>query len=139
MSPLAEAVTEYLQLRRALGYKLEREGRELPKFVEFLEQHDATVITTELALAWAIQPADATRRYWNQRLTMVRRFALHLQASDPRTVGWPGASQPPAPTESRRDSLPSPGSSHRPVRASGPIAIGRTGRALLRAVRSTTA
>jgi integrase/recombinase XerD len=85
MSPLAQAVTEYLQLRRALGYKLEHEGRELPRFVEFLEQHDATVITTELALAWAIQPADATRRYWNKRLTMVRRFARHMQASDPRT------------------------------------------------------
>ena len=85
MSPLAQAVTEYLQLRRALGYKLEREGRELPRFVEFLEQHDTTAITTELALAWAIQPADATRRYWNQRLTIVRRFARHMQASDPRT------------------------------------------------------
>jgi len=32
MSPLAQAVTEYLQLRRALGYKLEREGRELVSF-----------------------------------------------------------------------------------------------------------
>ncbi len=85
MSALAEAVNEYLQLRRALGYKLEREGRELPRFVEFLEQHGATVITTELALAWAIQPADATRWYWNQRLTIVRGFARYLQASDPRT------------------------------------------------------
>ena len=63
----------------------------------------------------------------------------HGQALVTGQVGWPGASQPPAPTESRRDSLPSPGSSHRPVRASGPTAIGRTGRALLRAVRSTTA
>ena len=40
---------------------------------------------------------------------------------------------------SRRDSLPSPGSSHRPVSTSGPIASGRTGRALFRAARSTTA
>jgi len=31
MTALAQAVTEYLQLRRALGYKLEREGRELPR------------------------------------------------------------------------------------------------------------
>ena len=85
MSPLAEAVTEYLQLRRALGYKLEREGRELPRFVEFLEQHGATVITTELALAWAIQPRNATRRYWNKRLTIVRGFARYLKAADPRT------------------------------------------------------
>jgi len=45
MSALAQAVNEYLQVRRALGYKLEREGRELPRFVEFLEQRGAVVIT----------------------------------------------------------------------------------------------
>jgi integrase len=85
MSALAQAANEYLQLRRALGYKLEREGRELPRFVGFLEQHGATVITTELALAWAVQPADATAQYWRLRLTIVRGFARYMQASDPRT------------------------------------------------------
>ena len=85
MSALAQAVNEYLQVRRALGYKLEREGRELPRFVEFLEQHGAMVITTDLALAWAIQPADATRWYWSQRLTIVRGFARYMQAADPQT------------------------------------------------------
>jgi integrase/recombinase XerD len=43
------------------------------------------VITTELALAWAIQPRNATRRYWNKRLTIVRGFARYLKAADPRT------------------------------------------------------
>lgn len=85
MSALAQAVNEYLQVRRVLGYKLEREGRELPRFVEFLEQHGAMVITTDLALAWAIQPADATRWYWSQRLTIVRGFARYMQAADPQT------------------------------------------------------
>ena len=61
MTALAQAVTEYLQLRRALGYRLERESRELPRFVEFLERHGATVITTELLLVWVMQPAVATR------------------------------------------------------------------------------
>ena len=60
MSDLLQAVNDYLALRRALGYKLEHDGRELPRFVQFLEQHGAAVISTELALAWAIQPADAT-------------------------------------------------------------------------------
>ncbi len=85
MTALAQAVTEYLQLRRALGYKLERESRELPRFVDFLERHGATVITTELALAWAIQPADASAWYWSQRLTIIRGFARYMQAADPRT------------------------------------------------------
>ena len=85
MSDLLQAVNDYLALRRALGYKLERDGRELPRFVEFLGQHGAAVISTELALAWAIQPADATALYRRGRLSMVRGFARYLQASDPRT------------------------------------------------------
>jgi integrase/recombinase XerD len=85
MSDLRQAVNDYLALRRALGYKLERDGRELPRFVEFLEQHGAAVISTELALAWAIQPVDATALYWRARLSIVRGFARYLRASDPRT------------------------------------------------------
>ena len=38
----------------------------------------------------------------------------------------------PGSLRSRRDSLPSPGSSHQPLSARGPTASGRTGRALLR-------
>ena len=85
MSPLAEAVTEYLQLRRALGYKLEREGRELPavRRVPRAARRDGD---HDRAGAGVGDPAaDATRRYWNQRLTIVRGFARYLQASDPRT------------------------------------------------------
>jgi integrase/recombinase XerD len=85
MSALAEAAREYLQLRRALGYKLERHGRDLPRFVAFLEQQGASVITTELGLAWAVQPVDASALYWRQRLSIVRGFARYLRASDPRT------------------------------------------------------
>jgi len=71
-------------LRRALGYKLEAHGRLLPQFVEFLEQRDATVITTALALEWAIEPRDASVVWWHQRLAVVRGFARYLQASDSR-------------------------------------------------------
>jgi integrase/recombinase XerD len=53
MSPLAQAVEEYLELRRALGYKLKLHGLLLPQFVEFLERRGASLITTELALEWA--------------------------------------------------------------------------------------
>jgi integrase len=84
MSALSQAVGDYLALRRALGYKLEAHGRVLPQFVEFLEQRQATVITTALALQWATEPADASVVWWHQRLAIVRGFARYLQASDPR-------------------------------------------------------
>ena len=85
MSALSEAVGDYLALRRALGYKLEAHGRVLPQFVEFLEQRQATVVTTALALRWATEPADASVVWWRQRLAIVRGFARYLQAADPGT------------------------------------------------------
>ena len=83
MSVLGRAVTDYLTLRRSLGYKLDAHHRLLPQFVVFLEQRHATVVTTALALEWATQPAGSAV-WWHQRLAVVAGFARHLQASDPR-------------------------------------------------------
>ena len=85
LSALRQAVDDYLQVRRALGYKLTIHGRVLPQFVEFLEQRDAHVITTGLALEFATQPQNASVVWWHQRLAIVRGFASYLQAFDPRT------------------------------------------------------
>ena len=85
MSALRQSVDDYLQIRRALGYKLTIHGRVLPQFARFLEQRDATVITTSLALEFATQPQDASVVWWHQRLAIVRGFALYLHAIDPRT------------------------------------------------------
>jgi integrase len=83
MSPLGEALTDYLQIRRRLGYAMPQDGRQLEGFVAFLEQAGAERITTELALAWARLPADAHPHYWRQRLTIVRGFARYLATIDP--------------------------------------------------------
>jgi integrase len=85
MSGLREVVGHYLSLRRALGYKLEREGMLLPDFVAFVEDQGSQHITTELALRWACQPLGASSYWWARRLGMVRRFAVHVRALDPRT------------------------------------------------------
>jgi integrase/recombinase XerD len=84
MSALLTAAEDYLALRRALGYKLTAHGRLLPQFVAFLEQREASLITTSLALQWATQPADASVVWWHQRLAIVHGFARHLQAFDSR-------------------------------------------------------
>ncbi|MGB0095453.1 MAG: tyrosine-type recombinase/integrase [Solirubrobacteraceae bacterium] len=85
MSALRQSVDDYLQVRRVLGYKLTIHGRVLPQFVEFLEQRDATAITTSLALEFATQPQNTSIVWWHQRLAIVRGFARYLQAIDPRT------------------------------------------------------
>jgi hypothetical protein len=53
MNTLREAVRDYLDLRRSLGFKLHDDAKLLLKFIEFMEQHRSTYITPQLALAWA--------------------------------------------------------------------------------------
>ena len=84
MIPLAQAVNDYLAMRRALGYQLTEHGRVLPQFAAFLEQRHAPLINTALALEFATQPADASVVWWHQRLAIVRGFARYLQAFDAR-------------------------------------------------------
>ena len=84
MIPLAEAVDDYLAMRRALGYQLTEHGRVLPQFARFLAERDESVITTALALEFATQPAEASVVWWHQRLAIVRGFARYLQAFDAR-------------------------------------------------------
>ena len=85
MSELHAALEEYLSVRRALGVKLRLPGRLLERFVDFAEREGADVITTDMALRWATQPAHAQPAQWANRLGMVRRFAQFRSAADPRT------------------------------------------------------
>lgn len=83
MSPLRQALADYLRIRRALGYKLERAGKLLPQFIDYLEQTGAETVTTEQVLAWATLPASGSGRWWAFRLSMVRGFAAYLHSLDP--------------------------------------------------------
>ncbi|MFH0899352.1 MAG: tyrosine-type recombinase/integrase [Pseudomonadota bacterium] len=85
MKCLSRAVDEYLALRRSLGFKLRHETWWLPDFISYLKRHGTSVITTELALEWAQQPAHTSQNWRALRLGAVRRFAKHHHASDPRT------------------------------------------------------
>ena len=85
MSTLRVAVQQYLSLRRGLGFKLHEAGKALPSFVTFMEQHRASVITSRLALEWAQKPSTVQPAEWARRLSIVRGFARHRSATDPRT------------------------------------------------------
>jgi integrase len=84
MSVLHRAVEDYLTIRRALGFKLEREGSLLPQFVRFVEESGSAIVTEELALQWAMLPQEASACWWTHRLDMVRPFAAYLHGLDPR-------------------------------------------------------
>ncbi len=85
MSTIREALETYLALRRGLGTELVRPGAYLNRFVEFLDHEGASVVTTALAVRWATTPADTTPATKASRLDDVRRFAVWLSATDPRT------------------------------------------------------
>ena len=66
MNTLRQAVREYLELRRSLGFKLLEAGKGLIDFVTFLEQHNASYITQEWRLSGL-----------NNRPTFNRRIGLN--------------------------------------------------------------
>lgn len=82
---LDQTLQDYLTMRRALGFKLAENGRQLVDFVAYMQTVDASTVTTEAALAWATQPTTCTPVWWARRLAMVRGFARHLKAIDPAT------------------------------------------------------
>jgi integrase/recombinase XerD len=90
MSRLHNAVDDYLAIRRSLGYRLERHGRLLTDFADYLEQHGAATVTVDAALAWATLPEGQPANWCSERLTVVRGLAVWLSATDP-TVEVPPA------------------------------------------------
>ncbi len=82
---LHRVLEDYLATRRALGFKLERYHKLLPRFADYLTETGNSFITTKAALAWATLPQDAKPQWWAARLVMVRGFAKYMQALDPRT------------------------------------------------------
>ena len=85
MTPLRDALKQYVALRRALGTQLEEPARTLGYFVDFMNREGAEFITSELALRWAMKPKLVQRATWARRLGMVRGFAAWLSTVDPRT------------------------------------------------------
>jgi len=70
VSGLHSQLQDYLALRRAMGFKMERHAKLLGQFVDFLAAQDAATLTIEHALAWAGAPSGANPRWWAARLSM---------------------------------------------------------------------
>lgn len=83
MSGLHGKLEEYLAVRRAMGFKMERHEKLLAQFTGFLAGNGETAVTIENALAWATLPATARPRWHALRLSAVRGFAAWLNAADP--------------------------------------------------------
>jgi integrase len=81
MSSLRLAVGDYLAMRRALGFKLDREQTLLPRFADFIQDRGEQHVSIDAALAWATLPAGSAA-WWSSRLQIARGFAAYMHAID---------------------------------------------------------
>lgn len=86
MTALRQSLADYLSLRRALGYKLQRPEKLLNQFLDFLDARSVSTITTELALAWACESRAGGPNWWAHRVSVVRGFASYVHAGDATAV-----------------------------------------------------
>ena len=84
---MAVKVDEYVRQRRALGWQLTVEARELARFAEYADNigHQGP-LTIELALRWARLADNRSRLYQARRLETVGTFARHLANFEPGTA-----------------------------------------------------
>jgi integrase/recombinase XerD len=84
-APMTTAANDYLRLRRALGHRLEWDGRLLTAFAQHLDSRGVTRLTTSDALAWSATSTTGAAGSVAHRMTLIRGFARYLAAFDPAT------------------------------------------------------
>lgn len=85
MSILRQALRDYLQMRRAVGYRLTESARLLHDFVTYVENSGSPFITEKLALDWATTGTDVSPHTHWRWLSIVGLFAAYVLSLDPRT------------------------------------------------------
>jgi integrase len=83
MTSLRRNAEQYLEMRRALGYKLDITGWLVARFADHCDSAGITHVTIEVALDWAVRPSNVTAWYRWLRLNAVRGFVVYLHALDP--------------------------------------------------------
>lgn len=82
---LRALTTQYLTVRRSLGFRLERPGKLLDQYLDHLERAGQDRITIEVAVDWASLPGSGPGSNWPaQRLSAVRGLASWAHAVDAR-------------------------------------------------------
>ncbi len=85
MKTLDQAAADYLELRRGVGFRLDRHEIHLREFVAFLRNRNVVRITTKLALDFATRHAEHGRKTQAGRLSVARGFARYMLGVNQRT------------------------------------------------------
>lgn len=79
---LKRAIDGYLELRQAAGFEMKVDRGLLHNFARFATDRSETHVRRHTTIEWAAQAPTPHQR--ERRLAMVRRFAGHARAEDPR-------------------------------------------------------
>lgn len=79
---LSDDITRYIELRHSVGFKFRVPAYLLRRFAGFAEARGESIVCSQTVLDWAAEAPSAPQR--RERLNVVRRFALHMQAEDKR-------------------------------------------------------
>jgi integrase len=85
MTSLRTSVQQYLTMRRALGFKLERHEAHLLDFVAFMRRQRTRRITGKRIVQWVRENPSTDPSYQGLRFGAVRVFAVYHSTVDPRT------------------------------------------------------
>jgi hypothetical protein len=67
MSDLGDRLDDYVALRRSMGFVM-KESSLLASFVRYMDQREASHVTTDLAVSWAVSSAGVLAVTRAQRL-----------------------------------------------------------------------
>jgi integrase len=80
---LHQAASDYLRLRRSLGFRLADHDWLIAQFLDLIAERGSARITVEDALAFAQAPVGVNRRWHASRLAVIRGLAAYVHAADP--------------------------------------------------------
>ena len=83
MTGLRGHLDNYLQVRRAVGFKLDRPELLLIEFIGYLKARGLGIVTVDAAIGWAGLPPNGLSNWHSYRLSVVRGFARYLHVIDP--------------------------------------------------------
>ena len=85
MKSLKRHLKDYLELRRGLGFELERDESRLENFLDFMRAKRVRRIKTALAVEFALLPEPRASVTKAGYLSAIRGFAQYLSGIDPKT------------------------------------------------------
>lgn len=89
MSSIYQGLTEYVDMKRAMGFSFQYQEAHLKSFGIFLKEKNKKYVTKELATEWALG-ADKKPTWWHaKKLSELRAFAVYWKTMEPKTELWP--------------------------------------------------